>query len=775
MRKKLTIGVMIGNANAPHTKALMRSISEAAQKMDVNIIFFLSVHMKNFFREYLGSGTESYYDYQYNVVYDYVYMCDVDGLIISYGSLGEFLENKDKQVFFEKYQNLPFVLTEDYDDFRKGSSVISDNYKGMYELMEHLINAHGYRKFLLLAGPKNNRDSKEREKAFKDAVNKYNIEFADTMMQRGNYSANCTEQVAELLDAYPDAEALVCANDVMAYAAYQECERRGLVVGKDIAITGYDDDEMATIVYPPLTTVSQNEMDMGYRSVAKIVAMCNGEASEIEKVRATVKVRSSCGCKAICACEFSHVDSIEDLQTEEYIKQISLQIAHKILLEKTTAEEQAEICEQVYYIFKECTKECFSQKEISLDKVFKVLGRLLLGENSTRISVMDVTECLSEYVCHLLTKEIDVWVKKRVDEIARNIQHFIQANVLHMDYIRKEQYEQDTMFVPQISRDMLSNIDNEAEFYKAPMHILKVLHAKSAYLYVMDEPKRHMWGEEWELPKDLHLVSSLEGDEVKAYDTDNCKALSRDNRFSFARKSEDAKALMCLNLFVGEEQFGILMVEMKTSEMLLVHLASMQISGALSFYFLYRQQLTMKADLAKLVDEIQQKNTILAFISKTDQMTGTFNRNGFMEEALKFVRMMQDKEALMFMVDVDRLKEINDCFGHMEGDYAIQTSAEILKEVLGKEALIARIGGDEFVAILPKDESVKCEDYTDKISEKCKQENTINGKPYYVEMSVGVIEFVCSPQENFNELFNIADKELYKQKQGRRGSIRKMS
>lgn len=773
MRKKLTIGVMIGNANAPHTKALMRSISEAAEKMDVNIIFFLSVHMKNFFREYLGSGTESYYDYQYNVVYDYVNMCDVDGLIISYGSLGAFLENKDKQAFFDKYNHLPFVLTEDYDETNKGSSVISDNYNGMYELVEHLIGVHGYRKLLLLAGPETNMDSKEREKAFKDVVAKYNIEFSDAMLRRGNYSANCTQQVAELLDAYPDADVLVCANDVMAYAAYQECERRGLIVGKDIAITGYDDDETATSIYPPLTTVSQNEMDMGYRSVAKIVAMCNGEPTEIKKIKASVKIRSSCGCRTIYDCGFRRVGSIEDLQTDEYIEHISLQIGHKILLEKTTAEEQKSICEQVHYIFKECTKECFSQKEISLDGVLKALRELLLGESSTKISVIVVTECVNEYVRHLLTKEIDASVKKRAAEIAQIVQHFIQASVLHKDNVWKELYEQDTMFVPQISRDMLSNIDNEEEFYMAPMHILKVLRAKSAYLYILDEPRHHMWGEEWKLPEELRLVSSLEGEEVTAYNLQSRTVISTENKFAFEEKNKKTRVLTCLNLFMGEEQYGMLMVEIKSADMLLMHLASMQISGALSFYFLYRQQTAMKADLAKLVDEVQQKNKILAFASCTDQMTETFNRHGFMKEALKFACAETGKKAFFLMADLDRLKEINDCYGHPEGDYAIRTSADILKEVLGTDALIARIGGDEFVAITLKNDNVDCKFYHDRIKEKCIEINESTKKPFYVEMSVGIKEFTCNKEVDFDLLLKEVDNTLYKDKHGRRTSIKK--
>ena len=48
----------------------------------------------------------------------------------------------------------------------------------------------------------------------------------------------CAETGKHLLDAYPDMEAMICANDVMAETAYRECNKRGLIVGKDIAITG---------------------------------------------------------------------------------------------------------------------------------------------------------------------------------------------------------------------------------------------------------------------------------------------------------------------------------------------------------------------------------------------------------------------------------------------------------------------------------------------------------------------------------------------------------
>jgi DNA-binding LacI/PurR family transcriptional regulator len=89
-------------------------------------------------------------------------------------------------------------------------------------------------------------------------MEKYEIPFGPERIAYGDYSSCVQKQVNHLLDAYPDMEAMICANDVMAETAYRECNKRGLIVGKDIAITGFDDCERASGMEPPLTTVQQD-------------------------------------------------------------------------------------------------------------------------------------------------------------------------------------------------------------------------------------------------------------------------------------------------------------------------------------------------------------------------------------------------------------------------------------------------------------------------------------------------------------------------------------
>ena len=82
---------------------------------------------------------------------------------------------------------------------------------------------------------------------------------------------------------------MICANDVMAETAYRECARRGMIVGRDIAITGYDDWELAETMNPPLTTVLQNAFDMGYMAVIGAAELCKGKKCHSVVVPAKIR------------------------------------------------------------------------------------------------------------------------------------------------------------------------------------------------------------------------------------------------------------------------------------------------------------------------------------------------------------------------------------------------------------------------------------------------------------------------------------------------------
>lgn len=168
-KKKYTTGVMIGNAISPHIVELIEGIYRASADMQINVFFFLGIHSGYYYNLSKECSVDKDFDYQFNVVYDCQAFTRIDALIIEYGSLSLFLNKKEQKKFLKKFNSIPKVILEDRYTTPGTTSIISDNYNGMYTLVEHLIKDHGYRSFTYLAGPEGITDADERKKAVLDA------------------------------------------------------------------------------------------------------------------------------------------------------------------------------------------------------------------------------------------------------------------------------------------------------------------------------------------------------------------------------------------------------------------------------------------------------------------------------------------------------------------------------------------------------------------------------------------------------------------------------
>jgi diguanylate cyclase (GGDEF)-like protein/PAS domain S-box-containing protein len=101
------------------------------------------------------------------------------------------------------------------------------------------------------------------------------------------------------------------------------------------------------------------------------------------------------------------------------------------------------------------------------------------------------------------------------------------------------------------------------------------------------------------------------------------------------------------------------------------------------------------------ITEEEQAREKVEYLSYHDELTGLYNRRFFMEE-LNRLDVKRQWPLAILMLDIDGLKRINDTLGHLDGDKLIIQMAEILKQVFREEDIIARVGGDEFMVILPK-------------------------------------------------------------------------
>ena len=155
------------------------------------------------------------------------------------------------------------------------------------------------------------------------------------------------------------------------------------------------------------------------------------------------------------------------------------------------------------------------------------------------------------------------------------------------------------------------------------------------------------------------------------------------------------------------------------------------------------------------------------FLSYKDQLTGLYNRR-FYEEELKRVDIPENLPLTLVMVDVNGLKLTNDAFGHSMGDLLLIKAASAISAVCTKEATAARIGGDEFVLILPRCSEDKAENIISRINQMISNEKIDN---IILSVSVGfaVKNFIS---EDINEVFGHAEDNMYKNKLYESSSMR---
>ena len=152
-------------------------------------------------------------------------------------------------------------------------------------------------------------------------------------------------------------------------------------------------------------------------------------------------------------------------------------------------------------------------------------------------------------------------------------------------------------------------------------------------------------------------------------------------------------------------------------------------------------------------------------ISKRDMLTGLYNRIGFNSLVDDIMHNLK-KDIAVISIDLDRLKYINDTFGHTEGDFAIRSVARALDEGCPGKKICARFGGDEFAAVT---DECNIETITGSIQNWLDKFNAVSGKPYDISASIGVYVHKASDgYEDFEKLFNKSDKLMYEIKRKRK-------
>ncbi|HYW71299.1 MAG TPA: diguanylate cyclase [Pyrinomonadaceae bacterium] len=168
------------------------------------------------------------------------------------------------------------------------------------------------------------------------------------------------------------------------------------------------------------------------------------------------------------------------------------------------------------------------------------------------------------------------------------------------------------------------------------------------------------------------------------------------------------------------------------------------------------------------ITERKRAEAALESLSLVDELTGLYNRRGFLavtEQHVAAIRRDQ-KVPLVVYADLDGLKGINDSFGHHEGDRALAMAAQILKETFRSSDILARLGGDEFVALAAIDMDEGADSLTNRLQAQFDASNELRARPYNLSVSVGVAHFE-DDRYSIEELMAQADHAMYEEKRSK--------
>jgi diguanylate cyclase (GGDEF)-like protein len=175
---------------------------------------------------------------------------------------------------------------------------------------------------------------------------------------------------------------------------------------------------------------------------------------------------------------------------------------------------------------------------------------------------------------------------------------------------------------------------------------------------------------------------------------------------------------------------------------------------------------SMRAHASELArrDAIEDE---MRLVATTDVLTGLNNRRGFFAEAGQAFRLVRRRHAhsAVIFADVDNLKQVNDGLGHESGDHLLCDAAAVFRESFRGADVVARIGGDEFVAFTLDDAQPNV--ILSRLQDNLRAFNLMQERPYRVSVSAGIVQ--CDPdgERGLRDYVLLADEQMYLEKRRR--------
>ncbi|MBR3042084.1 MAG: GGDEF domain-containing protein [Eubacterium sp.] len=517
------------------------------------------------------------------------------------------------------------------------SCIKTENYKGVHDLAEHLVEHHNAKKIIYVNGVQGNVENATRRQALVDVLNEHGIELYDELRCDFGFYNAYLQMINYLNDGKELPDAIVCANDNMALGINSALTEKGYSIPEDVMLTGFDMIKDGQFTFPILSTVSRGWQAFGELAYDKLKYQIEHPDERFSEEYDSFFVPSeSCGCPA----------------SEESIK------------------NRFNVIRNFYF------------------------------ENLQQ-SIMDIFFQRLQIPLSLAVKKEDFYEKG-----IKNTNDIPQLGPNYCLCTEREFFELDDEQYPERIRGYSSDMDIIYELCDGKGMSLRHFDSRTLYPgYTHEEGKS--------------------------------------NLYIFA-------PLNYLNFIIGY-------IAIKNTPTLLYNVG------------LNKYVKNMNAQLFSMRRHIfsQRANQELKKVYMTDALTGIYNRMGCQKVLYEYIKSQKEKnqKSILVFADIDRMKTINDVYGHLNGDLAIKATAEAFIKYSPDDWLFGRYGGDEFIAVGSCPSSDTIEHLIKQISESMSNEFKSLNLAFMLHASIGYVIAEPDDDETIDDYIDRADKSMYVEKE----------
>ena len=289
--KRYNIGLVTGNVEDDFPNQICEGAIQAAAELDDNL-FIVPV---KYFDRYDFTDPLQKYEYQYNTLISYAQVHSLDIVLLCLGNISAIHETRSAEII-NGFGDIPIILIA--SELEGYSSVCYANEAGLTEGIEALVTRENRNRIGIITGYTTNKDSYERLETYKKVLQAHNLPIDESLICCTYFDDKCRTDAAAFIDSNPDLDAIVCGNDAIAAVVYDLLQKRGILVGKDISVIGFDDIPGSKYLTPPLASVKAGAYDLGSRAVIQAHRkLLTGTMGQVEQFRVSTKFlyRSSLG------------------------------------------------------------------------------------------------------------------------------------------------------------------------------------------------------------------------------------------------------------------------------------------------------------------------------------------------------------------------------------------------------------------------------------------------------------------------------------------------